>query len=178
MRREFRSGGHSRKRGQALVEFALVAPILFLLIVAVFEAARLVFYYHTLSHATREGARYAIVHGENAFDGCPSGPVPFGVSPCDTGADNVKDAIVRAASGLDTLALGYGWAGDGTTFPIYWGPNDACTSDTMPGCSNDNYNRQHNNVTVRTEYSYAPILLFDFFGSITLRSETTLVINN
>ena len=48
----------------------------------------------------------------------------------------------------------------------------------MPGCSTDPYNRRHNNVTVRVEYAYAPVLLSDFFGSITLRTETTLVINN
>jgi hypothetical protein len=167
-----------RSGGQALVEFALIVPFLFLILIGVFEAGRLVFYYHTLNHAGREGARYAIVHGENAFDGCPSGPVPFGVDPCDTDADDVKSRIVQAATAMDPAALTYGFSGDGSTFPIYWGPNDSCTSATLPGCSTDPYNRRHNNVTVRIQYAYAPILLSDFFGSITLRTETTLVINN
>jgi Flp pilus assembly protein TadG len=168
----------SRSRGQALVEFAIVVPVLFLMILGVFEVGRLVFYYHTINHATREGARYAIVHGENAFDGCPSGPVPFGVTACDSDASDIKDRIAESAVGLAPSGFTYGWSGDGSTFPIYWGPNDPCTSSTMPGCSTDPYNRQHNNVTVRTEYTYDPVLLSDFFGSITLRAETTLVINN
>jgi Flp pilus assembly protein TadG len=66
-----RAGRRSR-RGQALVEFALVAPIFFLVLFAIVEAGRFIFYYEVLNSATREGARYAIVHGENSFD--PTGP--------------------------------------------------------------------------------------------------------
>mgnify|MGYP000500059501 CR=1 FL=1 len=66
-----------RSRGQALVEFALVAPLLFLLILGTIEAGRFIFYYELLNHAAREGARYAIVHG--ARSDCPSGPPPPGL---------------------------------------------------------------------------------------------------
>ena len=51
---------------QALVEFALVAPIFFLLLFAIIEGGRFMMYYQTLNNATREGARYAIVHGSNS----------------------------------------------------------------------------------------------------------------
>ena len=59
--------------GQAMVEFALVAPMFFLLLFGIIEAGRFIFYYETLNNATREGARYAIVNGANTL-GCPSGP--------------------------------------------------------------------------------------------------------
>jgi Flp pilus assembly protein TadG len=50
------------KRGQALVEFALVLPIFILLLVAIFDLGRAVFAYNTLTNAAREGARMAIVN--------------------------------------------------------------------------------------------------------------------
>ena len=43
------------RRGQALVEFALVLPIFILLLVAIFDLGRAVFAYNTLTNAAREG---------------------------------------------------------------------------------------------------------------------------
>ncbi|CAN5709941.1 hypothetical protein BH23CHL8_BH23CHL8_14650 [soil metagenome] len=63
-------GGHSR--GQSMVEFALVAPLPFLMVFGTFEFARFIFFYELLNNAAREGARYAIVHGSRSD--CPSGP--------------------------------------------------------------------------------------------------------
>jgi Flp pilus assembly protein TadG len=54
-------------RGQALAEFALVAPLFFLLLFGIIEAGRFVFYTEVLANATREGARYAIVHSGRTF---------------------------------------------------------------------------------------------------------------
>jgi Flp pilus assembly protein TadG len=51
-----------RRRGQALVEFALVIPIFLLVLVAIFDLGRAVFAYNTLTNAAREGARTAIVN--------------------------------------------------------------------------------------------------------------------
>jgi Flp pilus assembly protein TadG len=81
-----------RSPGQALVEFALVAPIFFLVLFAIVEAGRFVFYYEVLHNATREGARYAIVHGENSFD--PTGP------PNDPSGADVIASVKRAAFGV------------------------------------------------------------------------------
>jgi Flp pilus assembly protein TadG len=52
----------TRGRGQALVEFALVIPIFLLVLVALFDLGRAVFAWNTLTNATREGARTAIVN--------------------------------------------------------------------------------------------------------------------
>lgn len=51
---------HSRQRSQALIEFALVSPVLLLLLFGVIDLGRAIFYYDTLNHAAREGARVAI----------------------------------------------------------------------------------------------------------------------
>ena len=50
-----------RSRGQALVEFALVAPFFFMLLLAIVEFGLAVYYIQVLNNAAREGARYAIV---------------------------------------------------------------------------------------------------------------------
>jgi Flp pilus assembly protein TadG len=84
--------GRRSRRGQALVEFALIAPIFFLVLFTIVEAGRFIFYYEVLNNATREGARYAIVHGENSFD--PTGP------PHDPAAADVKTRVRQSAIGM------------------------------------------------------------------------------
>jgi Flp pilus assembly protein TadG len=92
-----RASAASRKarrssRGATLVEFALVAPIFFLVLFSVVEGARFVFYYEMLNNATRDGARYAIVHGENSFD--PTGP------PNDPSGADVIARVKQSAIGI------------------------------------------------------------------------------
>lgn len=55
-----RAGTHLR-HGQALVEFALVLPILLLLVLGVFEFGRAWHAYQVITDAAREGARLAVV---------------------------------------------------------------------------------------------------------------------
>ena len=54
--RSFQSG----QRSQALIEFALVSPVLLLLLFGVIDLGRAIFYYDTINHAAREGARVAV----------------------------------------------------------------------------------------------------------------------
>ncbi|MEO7117701.1 MAG: TadE family protein [Candidatus Limnocylindrales bacterium] len=60
-RRTWRAQG--RDRGQALVEFALVLPILATLLFGLLDVGRVVWAQDSISNAAREGARFAIVHG-------------------------------------------------------------------------------------------------------------------
>ena len=82
-----------------MVEFALVAPLFFLLLFGIIEAGRFIFYYETLNNATREGARYAIVNGANTL-GCPSGPAAPGTTACDAPGNNVVARVRQSAVGL------------------------------------------------------------------------------
>ena len=50
--------------GQGMVEFSIVLPIFFVLTFGIVEMGWLVYTNHTLSSATREGARFAMVRGE------------------------------------------------------------------------------------------------------------------
>lgn len=47
------------ERGQSLVEFALIIPIVLLIIVGVFDLGRVVFVNNSLSDGARDGARHA-----------------------------------------------------------------------------------------------------------------------
>ena len=51
-----------REEGATLVEFALVIPVLLLLVIVILDLGRAVNAYVTVSNASREGARYATVH--------------------------------------------------------------------------------------------------------------------
>jgi len=53
------------ERGQDLVEFALIAPILFLLLFGLMEFGVAIWHYNTLAQAAREGARAALVWAED-----------------------------------------------------------------------------------------------------------------
>jgi len=51
-----------RETGQATVEFALVLPVLLLLVVGMLDFGRAVNYYNTLTELAAEGARFAAVN--------------------------------------------------------------------------------------------------------------------
>lgn len=154
-----------RSRGQAMVEFALVAPFLFLLVFGVIEGGRFVFYYEMLNAATREGARYAIVHGSNAGDGCPSGPMPDGSPSCDPSGNRVKEAVRRGAIGLVGI-------GEFRTLNVHW-----CTTSDRVACQTSPGNNGRGMVViVHAVYDYRPSI--PVLPTIGVESESTLVINN
>jgi hypothetical protein len=88
------------ERSQALIEFALISPVLLLLLFGIVDIGRAVFYYDTLSHAAREGARTAVqasnrlptnadvlatvtaqMNGSSVTQACPQGPISAATPP-------------------------------------------------------------------------------------------------
>jgi len=53
-------------RGQTLAEFALILPILLLILMGIFDFGRAIVAYNTLSEAARNGARVSIVNQKSA----------------------------------------------------------------------------------------------------------------
>ena len=51
------------QRGQAIGEFALIIPLLFLMIVALLDFGRMIYINNALSEGAREGARWGAVQG-------------------------------------------------------------------------------------------------------------------
>ena len=69
--RIFESNRKERKRAQTLVEFALVLPLLLVLIYGILEVGRLIFIYSILVSASREAVRYGSATGLNVGGGVP-----------------------------------------------------------------------------------------------------------
>ena len=59
-----------RPRGQGLVEFALVIPIIVLLVAGFVDLGRAVYSYNTLANTARQGARVAAVNQISAMTEC------------------------------------------------------------------------------------------------------------
>ena len=57
--------GWRSERGQALIEAALITPVVLLIMVGIFEVGRAYQTWQVLTNAAREGARAAVVPGAN-----------------------------------------------------------------------------------------------------------------
>ena len=138
-----------RSRGQALVEFAFVAPIFFLLLFGIIDFGRYVYYVQILNNAAREGTRYAIVHGSNSFR--PTGP---GVD------DPTIEGIVRRYA--------VGVIGDGAVLNVdsTWG--------TPP---NPPTNNRGSKVTVSVTYAFNSLIPIVPIPPITITGGSTLAVN-
>ena len=55
------------RRGVAAVEFAFVAPVLFILSIGTIDVGRMVFSWSSLDHLAREATRYASVRGAESL---------------------------------------------------------------------------------------------------------------
>ena len=84
------------ERGQSLVEFALVLPVLLLLIFGLLDVARAVWQENTLAFAAREATRYAIVHGSGA-----TLPVPY-CSSCTNAT--ITGVVQQSAIGVTGIS--------------------------------------------------------------------------
>jgi Flp pilus assembly protein TadG len=80
-----------RRRGAAVVEFAIIAPIFFLLVFGMIEFGRMVMVQQILTNASREGARKAVL------DGVSNGDVENTVEDYLTNA-SISGATITVAS--------------------------------------------------------------------------------
>jgi len=93
-----------RGRGQALVEFAVVAPVFFLLLFGLIDLGRYVYVTNSFAQAAREGARYGAV--PYWYQSCPASISPKTRFECI--AQATKDRLSGA--------------------PVYYTVTVACTS--------------------------------------------------
>lgn len=137
--------------GQSLVEFALVLPVLLVLVVGIFDAGRAISSSNTLAHAVREGTRYAVVHG--VLSGSPVGPGSATFTPPDS--DSAVTAVVVAQAG---------GVGGAVTVQSTWPDGNA---------------NRGSRVVVSATVAFVPVLSAIFTGGglqISLRASSSLVI--
>jgi Flp pilus assembly protein TadG len=78
---------YKKKNGQTLVEWALVLPVLLLMILGVMDLGRAVYYNSVVYNAAREGARYGIIH------------------PCDNGGVESEVGKRAVATTISTISI-------------------------------------------------------------------------
>lgn len=103
----------SEEQGATLVEFAIVLPVLLLVLVACLDFARALNAYVTVANASRDGARYATVHP--------------GVDP-----DAIRDEVRSRVSPLDTSALDVSATYDTGSGPVAWPTGGVPASAPIP----------------------------------------------
>lgn len=54
--------GTTKRPGQAMTEFALLVPVMLMMVLGIFEAGRFFYIASAVANAAREGARYGITH--------------------------------------------------------------------------------------------------------------------
>ncbi len=160
-----------------MVEFALLVPVLMLMLLGIADVARAVYTYNIISNSAREGAREAIL----AYNQCQNAGAPCSTPPSGTTVVGVDNAINRAGAGIvsyvfkDTLT-------DMGTYPVCPPlPNQGCvwifiingdltpSIPSPPGCGPNpptdkyslcDYNASKeggsHDVVVEIEYNFAP----------------------
>ena len=142
------------ERGQGLVEFALIFPILVLCIVAVFDLGRGIYAYNTVSNAARDGVRIAVVNQNAAGVGCDRGSGPIGA---DTTKLSAHDCAVAGAIGLSGVTAT-------VEYQDYADPTQQCTPIQV-GCIAV--------VTVSAAYQPLTPIIGSIIGSIDISSTST-----
>jgi TadE-like protein len=152
----------ARQRSQAIVEFALVAPLLLLLLFGIVDFGRIIYIYVTLNQAVHEGVRTAIRDSallptnsdvetavkHHAVDvslanPCPNGPITSAVPPANQGWLYITEpdppSTVEALSpSLQDAPGGQMWAFSNGT------------------CSATNPAHDHSDLQVTIRYNFVP----------------------
>lgn len=154
---------HDRKQaGQGLVEFALVFPIIVLLIFAVVDIGRAVYAYNTITNAARQGARVAAV---NQVDTTPPPTVCREDMPVEDPSN--PDWSARACAAAAGIALGISPSAVSVTYTVPSGGTMTCSSTVINvGCI----------ATVTVTYSWSPItpIAGSLIGAITMQSTSQI----
>jgi len=154
------------QRSQAIVEFAIIAPILLLLLFGVVDFGRVIYIYTTLNQAVNEGARTAIrdspllpTNGDvetavrqHAVDvslanPCPNGPITNAVPPPNQGWIYITEPDAGAT--IESLSPALENAPGGQM----WGNTNGTCSATNPA-------HDHSGLQVTIRYNFVPFTPF------------------
>jgi len=137
-----------KSRGQSLAEFALIFPLLALLLFALLDLGRAVYMYNTLANAARQGARVAAVN-QNAGNGV-----------CDP-LDRTRWSIVQCV-----MDAGVSIPVQKTDIDIKYLGDTCITRELDPPCIAE--------VTVFQTYTPFTPLIGDIIGPIQLRASSDM----
>jgi Flp pilus assembly protein TadG len=143
------------QRGTALVEFALVAPLLFMLLFGVLDFGRLLNYYNDLTQLSGQTARAAVVNRnpDGSAVGTANGDCPANSQTIQCQAAKTYPTDQELKKGISVCM--------GTL-----APDGTISAPATPPAIGDP-------VTVRTKFTYHLLTGFFGFASITLTSTQT-----
>jgi len=110
---------NSAERGQATVEYALVVPLIFLLVFGLIDFGRLFFTELTLQYALRAAARYAVTGNHR--------PNPANPSQMLTRVASIEQVAQQYAMGIDVSGLQISSTSVGAAGSGAGGPGDTVT---------------------------------------------------
>ena len=94
------------EKGQDLVEYALVLPLFFLLILGLAEFSLLFFGYSTISNAAREAARAGVIAPTEACDtGCMNVRIEAAARELTTGLSAAELDVLISRPSADTIRV-------------------------------------------------------------------------
>ena len=171
----------AERRGQSMVEFALVLPIFLLMLFGLVDMGRLVYANTTMSQAAREAARVASVQaywvGNTTDASCNQAGGP--TCPADDAA--MRTNVVTTANGMMTsvgtiassnLHISCTLATSSAPSGNWTSPPNGCSTAAVRQASGSR-------VSVRIAMSFQAItpLIGQFFNSIELEGSATMTIN-
>lgn len=161
-----------RQAGNSIVEFVLVGIPTIFIVLSVFEMARGMWEYHTLSEAIKHGARYCIVKGENCLQPGNSCSVTVGA---------IASRISGYAVGMPSNDLNVTLISNSGS--IACNPIASCFSNTTRWPP-DGDNSTNMDIKILGSYSYVSMLAMFWpgqssqrFGTFTFSTYTRQTIN-
>jgi len=153
-------GSLRAQRGTAIVEFALVLPILLMLLFGITEIGLMLYDKTVITSASRAAARQGVAFGENSTG-----------QPVYLSASNIQSI---ATGGLSSMLIGLGTATQPNVTITSCTASSTCTAGT--GCS------PGNSLTVAVSYTFQGLVLgamvsplpASFKNALTLTSSTMM----
>ena len=84
---------NSKRRGQAMVEFALIVPVLVMLTFGMLDLGRAFYFQEAIANAAREGAR----HGSTCEGSCTSGMTSAALAEVGTLSGVVVNSAIKSS---------------------------------------------------------------------------------
>ncbi|QUM78040.1 pilus assembly protein [Moritella sp. 24] len=135
------------QHGIAAIESAIVAPLFCLLLLVILDGSRLIYAYGAISHAAREGVRYAVVRGTEA------GQDNRRIGDSPTSPTQIETYVLQRSQPLNSITVTTTWDRDS---------NQLITKDAGQ--------------VVEVEVSHDFVSVTPFLPSITLSSTSSTII--
>jgi len=148
----------ARKRGSAIIEFAVAAMVFLAFLFGIIDCARAFYAYQFVTYAARSGARWAAVRGTTC-------PTTNGVTWCGSSNGATTGEVQTYVQGLNLPGIDPSQI----TVTTSWPSGNGCAGDpNSPGCP----------VKVVVQYPYLSTIPFFRIATLTLTAQAEMTISD